>query len=497
MSSIKGFNLRKAFIPLFLLFILTGCATVGPDYKTPEIEVSKNWNTPNDPALLPQKEIARDWWLLFNDPVLNRLIKKAEKNNLDLLTAIARVEETRARLGVAMGDKLPSGDFNAGVSRIQTSKNSGNTGYIDTYYSSGIGASWEIDLFGRIRRSVEAAKAELDASMESRTDVLISLYSNVSLNYLEIRTNQERLRAAKSNIDSQKELLKLTKSRLENGLATELDLRQAERLLASAQADVPPLRISISKGINNLSVLLGEKPGYLYDELIKPGDIPLPPLKATIGVPADLLRQRPDIRRAERLLAAQTARIGVAKAALYPSFSLTGTFGFESVNADDLFNADSNVFSFGPSLRWNIFSGGRIRNLVKAQDAVTKRYLFSYEQSILNALREVENALKAYIEDRVRLDALKRSVTAARQSVELATNLYKQGLVDFQPVLDAKRDQFNFENQLAAARGNSAANFVRLYAALGGGWNPDEVNNLKGSIKESKNSLENKGEKNE
>jgi NodT family efflux transporter outer membrane factor (OMF) lipoprotein len=223
-----------------------------------------------------------------------------------------------------------------------------------------------------------------------------------------------------------------------------------------------------------MAVLLGRQPGALYAELSTPKAIPLPPEKVTMGMPADLLRQRPDIRKAERQLAAQTARIGVAKADLYPSLSLTGSFGYESLNTNDLFKPASNVFTFGPSLRWNIFSANTIRNKVKAQDAVARQYMLRYESTVLNALSEVENALRSYIEDRVRLDALKRAVNASRRSVELSTQLYQQGLVNFQEVLDAQRDQFSFENDLATAQGNSAANFVRLYTALGGGWNPED-----------------------
>lgn len=454
--------------------VLSGCASVGPDYRPPEIEMAEDWHTPADPAVLPRADLARQWWMLFQDPLLNRLIETASENNLDLLTAVARVEETRARLGIVSGDRYPSVDVNGSVMRSRASKNSISSGYRETIYSSGIGAGWEIDLFGRIRRSVEAATAEYQASEEDRTDVMISLYANVSLSYLEIRTNQARLAAAQANIDSQKELLELTESRFKHGFATDLDVAQAERLLARAEAEVPPLKIALYEAINNLAVLLGSRPGSLHDELMVSNPIPLPPARATVGVPADMMRQRPDIRRAERQLAAQTARIGIATADLYPSFSLTGSFGYESVDSGDFFDAGSRAYAFGPSIRWDIFSGGRIRNQIRVQDAATRRFLFAYEQTVLNALREVENALKAYIEDRVRLTALERSVTAARRSVMLATNLYKQGLVDFQPVLDAQRDQFNFENQLAAARGNSAANFVRLYAALGGGWNPDQ-----------------------
>lgn len=452
--------------------LLMGCAAVGPDYQTPDMEVPSAWHTADDPALLPRSELVQQWWSLFNDPLLDRLIQTATENNRDLMSAIARVEEARAHLGITRGEQWPQLDAQGSSIRQETSDNGLSPGVEETIYAAGATAGWEIDLFGRIRRSVEAATADYQATAEDRTDVLISLYANVALTYLDIRTFQARLIAANANIDSQRSVLELTRSRSRHGLATGLDVAQAERVLAGTEAEVPPLNIGLSQSVNALAVLLGQAPGHLASELTAPGQIPLPPEKVTVGVPANLLRQRPDVRRAERQLASQTARIGVFKADLYPSFSLSGSLGYESIDAGDLFDADSRVLSFGPSLRWNIFSGGRIRQQIKAQDARTRQALFGYEQSVLNALREVENALVAYVEDRTRLSALGRSVTASRQSVKLATDLYKQGLVDFQQVLDAQRDQFSFENQLAAARGNSAANFVRLYAALGGGWDP-------------------------
>jgi NodT family efflux transporter outer membrane factor (OMF) lipoprotein len=433
-----------------------------------------SWHTPLDPAIQARESLVLEWWKLYDDPLLTRLITEAAQGNLDIKEAVARVDEARARLGMALGEEVPSLDADASITRYRTSTNNYGLGKTETRYAPGVSASWEIDLFGRIRRSVEAAGADFQATREDRTDVMISLYANVALTYLDIRTYQARLAAADANIESQKQVLELTRSKFKYGLATGLEVAQAERVLASSEASVPPLRIELSKSINTMAVLLGRQPGALHKELSVPREIPLPPAKATLGMPADLLRQRPDIRRAERQLAAQTARIGVATADLYPSLSLTGSFGYESVNTNDLFEPASNVFAFGPSLRWNIFSANRIRNQVKAQDAVARQYMLRYESTVLNALNEVENALRSYIEDRVRLEALTRAVDAAGRSVNLSTKLYKQGLVNFQDVLDAQRDQFSLENDLAAARGNSAANFVRLYAALGGGWNPDD-----------------------
>jgi NodT family efflux transporter outer membrane factor (OMF) lipoprotein len=460
---------------LAVVIIISGCALVGPDYTPPSPEVKAEWQPHEDPALLPDADLVVRWWELFNDPLLNRFIAEASANNLDLLTAVARIDETRARLGITSRNILPSVDIAADATRSRGSENSVSGDYVETIYAPGISAGWEIDLFGRIRRSVESATANYEASQEDRTDVMITVYSRVSLAYLDIRTTQARLAAARANISSQRETLKLVRSRFTHGLATDLDIAQSERLLARAEAEVPPLNIALSQAINNLGVLLGQQPGSLHQLLVTPEPIPLPPERATVGVPADLLRQRPDIRRAERELAAQSAMIGVATADLYPSFTLNGSLGFESVSTSDLFNAGSKVFALGPSLRWNIFSRDRIRNQIRVEDALTRQRLLAYEYAVLNGLREVENNLTAYIEDRVRLSALERSVSAARRSVSLATDLYKKGLSDFQQVLDAQRDQFEYENQLASARGNASANFVRLYAALGGGWDPDLV----------------------
>ncbi len=479
----KGINAPGVgrIIMLVSMVLLTGCAAVGPDYQPPDMEMPADWHTPDDPVLLPRTEIVQQWWSLFNDPLLNRLIQTATENNRDLMAAIARVEEARANLGITRGERLPQVDADGSAIRQESSDNGLSPDINESIYTAQATAGWEIDLFGRIRRAVEATTADYQASAEDRTDVLISLYANVALTYLDIRTFQARLITARANLDSQKSVLELTRSRFRHGLATDLEVAQAERVLASTQAEVPPLKIGLSQAVNALAVLLGKAPGSLPAELATARNIPLPPKKVTVGVPANLLRQRPDVRRAERKLAAQTARIGMLKADLYPSFSLTGALGFESIDAGDLFDLDSRFASFGPSLRWRIFSGGRIRQRIKAQDARTRQALFGYEQSVLNALREVENALVAYIEDRTRLAALDRSVVAARRSVKLATDLYKQGLVDFQQVLDAQRDQFSFENEFAAARGNSAANFVRLYAALGGGWDPQHAADLETS----------------
>jgi multidrug efflux system outer membrane protein len=467
------FSSLRFFSGALLLLLVSGCVSAGPDYERPEMAVPGQWREASDPALVPDRTVSRDWWTVFEDPMLQRLIAESERDNLDLRRAVARVREARARLGAARGEYFPRSEAQGNVIRQRESENVMRTnGSTETFYGVGLDASWEIDLFGRIGRQVEAATAEYQASEEDRGDVLVSLYAEVAQTYFNIRTFQARLAAAEGNIQSQNEILKLTRSRFRNGLATGLDVAQAEQVLAASQAEVPPLRISLVQAVNTMGVLLGKAPGALFDELSRPGPIPVPPERVAIGVPANLLRQRPDIRRAERLLAAQTARIGVATADLYPRLSLSGTFAFESFDAGDLFQGSSKAFGFGPTVRWLLFDGGRVRSRILVQDALAEQALYQYEQSVLDALNEAENALTEYLEQRTRLAALQRSVEAARRSLRLATRLYKDGLVDFQNVLDAQRVVFDNESQLAAARGDTVINLVQLYRTLGGGWNP-------------------------
>ncbi len=466
------------FSPLLLAAVLTvaGCMTVGPEYIKPTPSMPEYWLQSIDPALVPDKTSIYRWWTVFEDPMLTQLIEQAADSNLELKVAFARVNEARARLGAVSGEQVPLIDITGDINRQRGSENDISIGGV-TYnrYALGLDAGWEVDLFGRVRRSVEAAAADLQSIQENRNDVMVTLYAEVALTYLAVRTYQARLVAASGNIVSQRQVLSLTRSRFKHGLATDLDVAQAERVLGSSEAEVPPLRIELSRAINTIGVLLGCNPGTFHEKLNPVKPIPIPPEKITVGIPADLLRHRPDIRRAERELAAQTARIGIAKADLYPRLSLLGTFGLAAIDSKNLFESDSLAFTFGPALRWNLFDGSRIRSLVKVEDARTEQILMRYEQTLLNALNETENALTTYMEHRLRLEALERTVVAARRSVKLSTGLYKEGLTDFQNVLDAQRALFTFENQFAEARGNSVANLVRLYKALGGGWETNDA----------------------
>ncbi|WP_319202393.1 efflux transporter outer membrane subunit [uncultured Ilyobacter sp.] len=464
-----------AALTLSAVLVFTGCTAVGPDYVSPKVKVPEKWNGEKKVNFNNENRLSEQWWKLFDDPMLDELIKEASGSNLDLKEALARVDEYRSRLGVVTGNRVPSLSVEGDLLRQKTSENAGYTGATNTYKGLGLEAGWEIDLFGRVRRSIEAAKANYEVAQEDKNDVIISINSRIALNYIKIRTYQARLEASNSNIELQREVLRITEARFKYGLATALEVAQAEQALASSEATVPPLRIQLSEAINTMAVLLGRNPGELNQLMSEKKAIPVPPADAAIGVPADILRQRPDIRSAERQLAVETARVGIAKADLYPQFSLSGSFGYQSVSSGNLFSSGGNYFSIGPSLRWNIFSGGSILNQIDVQDAIVRQKAIQYESTVLNALNEAENTMTAYTEDSMRLKHLEKTVKASKKTVELSLNLYKQGLVDFENVLNSQLSQFTSEDRLAQARGDSAENFVRLYAALGGGWDPDSI----------------------
>ena len=462
-----------ALILFFLLAFLPGCVTVGPEYTPPASEVPAKWDLPRDPALTPGEADLRRWWGVFHDPLLDALMERAAQGNLDLKSAMARVEQARFQIGVVTGDAMPSLTGNGGSTVQRASEYDAAPGGTTAWsHSASLQASWEIDLFGRIRRSIEAAEADYQASQEDRLDVMITLYAELAQAYLSLRTNQARLGAALRNITSQKAVLELTRVRFNNGLASGLDLSQAESVLASSQAEVPQLRDSLSQAVNTITLLLGLPPGALHRELAPPRPIPLPGDAVGLGAPADLLRRRPDIRRSERQLAAATARIGVATADLYPSFSLTGTIGISAANGGDLLKGGSHFFSAGPGFTWNLFQGGSIRNQIKLKEALTREALYTYQLAVINALNETDSAFRSYRHELQRLEALKRTVATQRRTLELAVDLFKQGLQDFQSVLDAQRQLFTYDDQLAQSQGQAATNLVLLYKALGGGWQP-------------------------
>ncbi len=453
---------------------------VGPDYQTPDSAASIQISTIIYPEVRFEQTDLSHWWDIFNDPLLSSLIQRGEQNNFDIKMALARVKEARAILGIEDSSLYPTVDANGAIAWGKESESINPVATSDqTKYSLSADASWEIDLFGKIRRSIDAATAEYEASWEDHNNVLISIRAEIATNYLAMRSLQAQLETTKKNIASQQGMLNLTEIRYKNGIATYLDVAQATRELATTEAELPLLRMNLMLNVTALSVLTREPSDILRQELSVIQPVPIPSQELTIGIPAERIRQRPDVKQAERKLAAQTARIGVATADLYPSFSLLGTLGLASLSTGDFFNSTSKTYGIGPSLSWNIFDMSRIRQNIVVQDAKTEQALYVYEITMLNAIKEVEDSLSGYHEQRLRLKALKHSVEASIETVDMSTKLYKDGLTPFQDVLDAQRSLLNAESNLDAATGDASIQLVNLYKALAGGWTtqPENDNN--------------------
>jgi NodT family efflux transporter outer membrane factor (OMF) lipoprotein len=415
------------------------------------------------------------WWKTFGDPELDSLIERASRSNLTVRAAEARLLEARAARGVVSGGLWPTLDTSASYNRERISKTGfpplpGGVPNEFNLYQTGFDASWELDVFGGTRRAVEAANAEIAAAEYGRRDGLVSLLGEVARNFVEARGFQRRLAVARENIIAQSNVVSLTQNRFQTGLSSDLDVQQAAALLASTESGIPTLETALAQSVHHLSVLLGQSPGALVDELSPTNKIPPPPPVVPVGLPADLLRRRPDIQRAERELAAASARIGVAVSDLFPKFSLTGTAGLQSVSAGDWFTAGSRFWTAGPTVQWRIFDAGRIRANIRMQNAREQQALAAYEQTVLNAMEDAENALTAYAKEQIRHQSLTRAATANRQALEIANQLYQNGLADFLRVLDSQRSLYQAEDALIQSEAAVSLNLVSLYKALGGGW---------------------------
>jgi NodT family efflux transporter outer membrane factor (OMF) lipoprotein len=466
-----------------LLVAALGC-TVGPDYEPPplEQEVPDAWKSAAAEEVEKQGSPLETWWTTLNDPKLVELIHEARLENLSLQTAAARVEEARARLGIATGRYYPDVVLDAAYSRQDLSENSSFVvppGGFEPFdlYNIGVGFNWEIDVFGRLRRGAESARAGLEASIEDYRDVMVILMADVAANYIEVRTLQQRIKYGNANVEAQAGSLQLTQDRFDAGLSPLTDVTQAEYNLANSQAGIPSLEARLQAAVNRLAVLLGKPPGAVDDLLTGEYDIPVPDEGVTLGIPADLLRRRPDIRAAERQLASQTALIGVAKADLYPTFSLAGILALESLDSGDLFDSGSTTWSLVPGLRWNIFTAGKIRNNIRVQEAITQQLLFTYERSVLFALDEVESTMVAYEREKERRDRLYEAVDASNRTVELVRTQYMSGLTDFLNLLDAQRTLATQQDSWAESEGLVVQNLITLNRALGGGWGPPDPDN--------------------
>jgi NodT family efflux transporter outer membrane factor (OMF) lipoprotein len=454
---------------------VAGCI-VGPNYTTPSTPTPAAWPEPLEAGLVTEAPDLHEWWRRFDDQTLDSLVDRALAGSLDLREAAARVREARAVRGITAADQFPSIDASGSASYRRSSANTlggpgGPPGQRTDQYEIGFDATWELDLFGRVRRAVEAADADLDAAVESQRDARVVLVAEVARNYAEYRSAQARLAIARRNVRTQQDTLDLSNDRFRAGLSGELQVAQAVAQLEATRSQIPPLNASLKRAAFRLDILLGQPPGTLAPSLESAAPVPPTPADVPIGLPAELLRRRPDIRRAERALAAATARIGVAKADLYPRFTLSGSFGLESEDVGKLFREGSRTWSLGPlAVRWPVFDAGRVRSGIRVQEARQEQALLAYERTVLQAYEEVANALVAYARVRERRDSLARAAQADKRAVELANDLWTRGLTDFLNVLDTQRAQFQLEDQLAESDAQVTTSLIALYKALGGGW---------------------------
>jgi NodT family efflux transporter outer membrane factor (OMF) lipoprotein len=485
-------NSATRSVPLLLACALMCACAVGPDYRAPNVPLPDRW--PSQPQSADSSADSTgdaalaNWWTALNDPLLNQLIQRALTENRSVRQALARVTEARARRNISLAGLSPTVDSSTRASRTDSDARSGarnvdaddleslpgasssRLSFETEDYDAALDARWELDLFGGQRRALQASTAQLGASDADLRDVLVTLLGDVALGYVNVRTLQSRLAFAERNLQAQREVVTIATWRAEAGLADAVDVAQAKTSYAQTQAQIPALEANLAVAMNRIAVLTGQQPGALAGVLGETRPIPVTPADIVTSVPAEVMRRRPDIRRAERRLAAQTAQVGVATAALYPSLSLSGSFGVNASSFSDLMsnNFGSNRFGFGITMP--IFRAGALRQNVKAQSALVDQALATYEATILSAFEEVENALVAWSSEQRRHAALVEAANNARTARELALVQYNAGLVDFQTVLNADRQQIASEDALAVSDGELTSNLIRLYKAFGGGW---------------------------
>ena len=483
---------RKTVFSLFFLCLLglvilfSGCM-VGPDFIKPEAPVEQEWMETADSRIKTGEVDYSQWWTAFSDPVLNILIEKAYQQNLTLQIAGIRILEARAQLGIAVGRLYPQQQVGVGtISRTQASDNTPTslTGS-GAYNSLGLGfdAAWEMDFWGKFRRGVESETANLYATVADYDDILVTLTAEVAATYVLIRTFEARLEIARKNAMIQERSLRIAAARFEAGDVSELDVTQARSLLNTTLATIPGLEASLRQSKNGLAVLLGILPAEVEEYLGRPGPIPGVENRVVVDIPAELLRRRPDIRLAELQVAAQSPRIGLAKADLYPHFNLFGTIGLATTSGvataagglggsslGDIFESDSLAWDVGAGFSWDIFNYGRIKNRVRVEDARFQQLVVNYENAVLRAFQEVEDAMVAFLRLQEQDRYLIESVKASRRSVDLSMLQYQEGLTDYQRVLDTQRALAELSDQQTATKGNVVLNLVSLYKALGGGW---------------------------
>jgi NodT family efflux transporter outer membrane factor (OMF) lipoprotein len=491
-------KLFRGVIGGMITILIVGCS-VGPDYTKPNIPVPNRWSTRELPSKAGHAGDVQSWWTAFNDPVLTQLIEMATKGNLDVRQAIARIDESRALVQAATGRHFPELGASGSVLRGKLSENAIGISVpggmsietvTETTYSIGMSSAWEIDLFGRIRRTVEAASANYQASIEDFHSVLVALTAQVAAAYIDYREYQHRLVLARERLNDIEKLRDLVAKRVEAGIASKVELSDVESKVAETKAQLPMLQNGLVVSRNRLCALLGLPPGSIDDVLREVRSIPAPPQEVLVSIPTEVVRQRPDIRKAERRLAAQTAMIGVRVADLYPRFSLLGSFSFSSLSVSTLLESASLGFNFGPTLTWNIFKGGVVRAQIKAEEARTRQALAAYENTLITAFKEVENAISTFRKSADQLESIKELVRERKRSLSLAEQLYKSGKQDYLSVLTARLAVCAAEEQQLMQEARIIQSLVMLYRALGGGWSNNSLTTVLAEIQKEQALIE-------
>jgi len=457
-----------------IALLLGACTTVGPDFEPPEAPVAPDWYQEERNGLTSTGTELVAWWEIFGDPRLNRLVEEAHRTNNNLEIAAVRILESRAQLGIATGLQWPQAQTVVGSASYVSPSEAGGPAENFSDFSTGVSVSWEIDFWGRYQRGIESANASLLAAMAGYDDVLVLLTAQVAQTYATIRLTEEQLRIAHQNIEIQRRSYEIIEVLTRLGDKSALDLQQALTLLLGTEATVPKLEASLQQTKNALSTLLGRPPGDLTEFLGEAGTLPVIPDDLVVGIPADLLRRRPDVRTAEFNAMAQNALVGVATADLYPSFSLFGFLGLSAggpgTALGDLFSGDSLNWNVGGSFIWPFLNYGRIRNNIRVQDARLQQALIAYRESVIQAAREVEDAMTGYVGALEQDDILQRAVESAQRSNELSMLRYTEGFSDYQRVLDAQQSLFGQQSRYITNRGAAVLAVMDLYKALGGGW---------------------------
>jgi NodT family efflux transporter outer membrane factor (OMF) lipoprotein len=451
------------------------CTQVGPDFTEPEVAMASEWELYDSSALNTVPDATVEWWQIFNDPVLDELVVAAYAQNLGLEAAGLRVLEARAQLGIAVGQLFPQQQAAGGGASFtsQSDRSTNPTGPDQSFwtYDLGFNVGWEIDFWGRFQRGIESADASLMSTVAAYDAALLLLTAQVVDTYAVIRATEAQLMIARENVALQQRSFEITDTLFRNGQESELDKQQALTLRLSTEATIPQLETTLDRARNALAILLGQMPGSINQRIGETGIIPIVPNEVAVGIPADLLRRRPDVRQALLQAATQSALIGVATADLYPTFTLTGTIGLVSTSGLDTGNdGDTLQFSGGPAFNWQLFNYGRLKNNIRVQDARFQQTLVNYQNTVLIAAREVEDSITGFVRGRTQNEILELTVISARRSADIAMLRYQEGFSGYQRVLDAQQSLFAQQKRSTDSHSNTVRSLIALYKALGGGW---------------------------